>query len=147
MLSTTCPNWSLPVIMEVHLQYIPQVSAKEVSKYWPLDLISLDSDHSSKLQSSNHIGSWFSRHSLNILQVAKGCVENIVDLIWIGPLVLLEVNLSHWKSICKTLINMFHKLLQESGRCINNDCIEHLVKNLSASQMCDKFLIKRALKL
>ena len=102
MLSTTCPNWSLPVIMEVHLQYIPQVSAKEVSKYWPLDLISLDSDHSSKLQSSNHIGSWFSRHSLNILQVAKGvcwkhCRFNLnwtTGLTWSQP-VTLEVDLQN----------------------------------------------------
>ena len=120
------PSWSLPVKTEVHLQYITQVSAKEVSKCWLLDSILLDSDHSSQLKSGHHIGSLFSRHSLNILQVAQRVVwKCCLTLTWIEPLVLLEVDLSHWKLICKTLINMFHKFLQESGRCINNDCIEY----------------------
>lgn len=115
-------NFSLPVTLEVYSQYILQVVAQEVSKFPLIDLIPLDSDHSPLLKSTHHIGSQFSKHSL-INSALKGWVENVGDLTWIRPLILVEGNLSHWKSICKT-----HKYIpQVVAREGSNSCWINLI--------------------
>lgn len=63
----TCLSWSLPVISEVHLQYIVQIAAKKVSKCCKIHSIPLDLDNSSQLK----LTSWFARHPKNIMQVVK----------------------------------------------------------------------------